>query len=169
MDMKQHLLLMAEYNIWATDRLCGSLETVSDTDFYQDVGLFFKSIFGTLNHLLLGEHYIWYPRFAEGISPSLQLSDIIAENRAECLKQLQTKASNWTVFIEGLTNTQLEEQLHYRRGNGEALSLPFMATLLHIFNHATHHRGQVSAAITALGYTCPVLDLVNMLVEQQKV
>mgnify|MGYP003483959232 FL=1 len=48
------------------------------------------------------------------------------------------------------------------------LTLPYSATLLHIFNHGTHHRGQITAALTSLGYSCPELDLVYMLIEQQK-
>ena len=49
-----------------------------------------------------------------------------------------------------------------------AASLPFAATLAHVFNHGTHHRGQVTAALTALGHPCPVLDLVYMLQEEQR-
>ena len=46
---------------------------------------------------------------------------------------------------------------------GTAASLPFAATLTHVFNHGTHHRGQVTAALTALGQPCPELDLVYYL------
>lgn len=63
---KNNLLILAEYNIWATKRLIQSLEKIDNDDFYKDVGLYFKSIAGTLNHLLLGEHYLWYSRFNEG-------------------------------------------------------------------------------------------------------
>lgn len=166
--MKQQLLLMAQYNIWATNRLCHHLERVSDEDFYKDIGLYFKSIFGTVNHLLLGEHYLWYPRFAEGISPALKLTDIVEPSKEKCLLQLQQKSYQWIAFIESLTQPRLDGLLTYRRVNGEELSLPFAATLMHVFNHGTHHRGQITAAITALGYECPELDLVYMLSENQR-
>lgn len=162
------LLLMAEYNIWATQRLCQNLESVSNDEFYKDVGLYFKSIFGTLNHLLLGEHYLWYPRFAEGISPNLKLNDVIEMDRKMCLAQLQIKSHQWLSFISTLDHERLQGSLSYTRVNGEQLTLPFMPTLLHVFNHGTHHRGQVTAAITAMGYECPELDLVYMLAEQNK-
>ena len=48
------------------------------------------------------------------------------------------------------------------------MSLPFAATLLHVFNHGTHHRGQITAALTSMGYHCPEIDLVNMLVEENQ-
>ena len=41
--------------------------------------------------------------------------------------------------------------------------LPFAATLGHVFNHGTHHRGQITAAITAMGHACPEIDMVWML------
>ena len=62
-----------------------------------------------------------------------------------------------------------DERLHgtlaYQRINGQPMVLPFAATLLHVFNHGTHHRGQISAALTALGQPPPDLDLVVMLQE----
>ncbi len=46
---------------------------------------------------------------------------------------------------------------------GDFESLPFAPTLGHVFDHATHHRGQITAAITAMGYPCPEIDWVWML------
>ena len=74
---KDSLRILAQYNIWATQRLCESLKAVSDDDFNKNVGLYFKSIAGTLNHLLLGEHYLWYSRFKQGVSPAIALDTII--------------------------------------------------------------------------------------------
>ena len=166
--MQQQLLLMAQYNIWATNHLCENLKMVSEEDFYKDAGLYFKSIFGTLNHLLLGEHYLWYSRFSEGISPARKLTDIIESEKHACLFQLQYKSNQWIQFINNLTEEQLNGYLKYKRVNGEELILPFTPTLMHVFNHGTHHRGQITAAMTALGYDCPELDLVYMLAEIEK-
>ena len=53
--------------------------------------------------------------------------------------------------------------MSYTTTRGTAAVLPFAATLAHVFNHATHHRGQITAAITAMGHPCPALDLVTLL------
>ena len=46
------------------------------------------------------------------------------------------------------------------------MSLPYAATLLHVFNHGTHHRGQVTAVLTSMGYPCTEMDMVYMLIEK---
>ncbi len=109
-----HLLRMAEYNIWATARLVQALEPVSIDDFNKDMGLFFKSISGTLNHLLLGEHYLWYPRFKEGISPSIPLDTIVHTDKHILLRELRQKTLNWSSFIKQLDDRILDGKLSYR-------------------------------------------------------
>ena len=165
---KDSFRILAQYNIWATQRLCESLKTVSDDDFNKDVGLYFKSIVGTLNHLLLGEHYLWYSRFKQGISPAIALNTMIQTKKTALLDELQEKSKNWIEFLEQLDEKTLNADLTYKRVSGQQLTLPYAATLMHVFNHGTHHRGQITAAMTGLGYACPELDLVYMLVEQNQ-
>lgn len=162
------LLILAEYNIWATHRLMQSLESIRDEDFYKDVGLYFKSIAGTLNHLLVGEHYLWYSRFKAGISPTIALDSIVHTEKEALLNELKQKSVNWISFIDQIDDTTLSGNLTYKRVSGQELTLPYAANLMHVFNHGTHHRGQITAALTMLGYQCPELDLVYMLVEKPR-
>ena len=165
---KYSFRILAQYNIWATQRLCESLKVVSDDDFNKDVGLYFKSIVGTLNHLLLGEHYLWYSRFKQGVSPAIALNTMIQTGKTLLLDELQEKSKNWIEFLEQLDEKTLNADLTYKRVSGQELTLPYAATLMHVFNHGTHHRGQITAAMTGLGYACPELDLVYMLAEQSQ-
>jgi len=164
----ESLQLLARYNIWATTKLSQSLANVTDADFYRDSGLFFQSIFGTLNHLLLGEHELWFSRFAKGYSPTLQLNSIVEQDRHILIQTLQEKALNWITFLNDLDPQDLAGNLNYQTSTGQPKSLPYAATLVHVFNHGTHHQGQISAALTAMGYACPELDLVYMLIEEQQ-
>lgn len=164
----ESLQLLARYNIWATTKLSQSLANVTDADFYRDSGLFFQSIFGTLNHLLLGEHELWFLRFAKGYSPTLQLNSIVEQDRHILIQTLQENALNWITFLNDLDPQDLAGNLNYQTSTGQPKSLPYAATLVHVFNHGTHHRGQISAALTAMGYACPELDLVYMLVQEQQ-
>jgi uncharacterized damage-inducible protein DinB len=167
MNPVQHFQLLARYNVWATQRLLTACEVLSDEQYRRDVGLFFKSVHGTLNHLLVGEHLLWYPRFAKGISPKVAL-DMEAEPVRERLAQaLKGGAANWQPLIESWPVERFDGKLNYTATNGQAHSLPFAATLNHVFNHGTHHRGQITAALTMLGQACPELDLVYMLQEER--
>jgi len=62
-----YFLTLARYNVWATRRLLDALAAVDDAAYRRDIGLFFRSIHGTLNHLLVAEHRLWFRRFAEGV------------------------------------------------------------------------------------------------------
>lgn len=167
MDIKIFKLL-ANYNIWATRNLTHALEEVSDQDFFQNQGLFFKSIFGTLNHLLVGEHYLWFPRFNAQIVPALSLDTLIEKDRSSLLQELENKSYRWLDFLEHIDTQCFDQDLHYQSSAGQAISPPYAQALLHVFNHGTHHRGQITAALTAMGYTCPALDIIYMLLEMKE-
>lgn len=163
---KDQLLLMANYNLWATRQLMQQLRQTSEAKLHADCGLFFKSIFATLNHLLVGEHLLWYPRFALGSSPRLQLDQIVESDLEVLYTQLEQLPQRWIDLIQQLDSARLEGSLDYHSSRGQALSLPYAATLMHVFNHGTHHRGQITAALSMQAEDCPALDLVYMLLEQ---
>ena len=84
-------------------------------------------------------------------------------DRLRLRERLLDGAIAWLPLLESWSDERLLGTLDYRRLNGQAVSLPFAATLGHVFNHGTHHRGQITAALTAMGRPCPELDLVVML------
>ena len=165
MQARHHFATLARYNLWATRSLCEHVDALPEADYLRDAGLFFKSVHGTLNHLLVGEHELWRRRFAEGISPRLKLSDEIEPDRARLRERLLDGAAAWQPLIAAWPEARFDEAsvLEYTSTQGVAMRLPFAATLAHVFNHGTHHRGQITAALTAMGHACPELDLVGML------
>lgn len=164
--LREQLRMLARYNLWATRELLRQVDELPEPDYRRDLGLFFKSVHRTLNHLLLAEHEIWYRRFAEGRSPALALDREIEPDRRALRDRLVEGALAWLPLIEVWPESRLLGTLDYRRLNGDPVSLPFAAALTHVFNHGTHHRGQVTAALTALGRPCPELDLVRMLQQE---
>ena len=163
MDARAHFATLARYNAWATQRLLDAVAAVNDTDYRRDTGLFFKSIHGTLNHLLVGEHHLWFVRFAEGISPKVALDAELEPDLAQLDARLREGAARWVPLIASFKPDRWNGTLDYTTMRGTAASLPFAATLAHVFNHGTHHRGQITAALTALGQPCPELDFVYFL------
>lgn len=165
--LSHHMHTLAQYNQWATARLLDVVVALDDADYRRDVGLFFQSIHGTLNHLLVGEHHLWFVRFAQGISPRVALDAELEPDRARLDARLREGTARWAPLIATWPAERWGTPLDYTTTRGQAVSLPFAPTLAHVFNHATHHRGQVTAALTALGQPCPELDLVYFLQAEQ--
>jgi uncharacterized damage-inducible protein DinB len=161
--LRAHLATLARYNLWATRRLAERVAALPEADYRRDAGLFFRSVHGTLNHLLVAEHHVWFPRFAEGRSPRLRLDDELEHDRARLAERLEAGARRWPAFVAALGPERLAGTLSYVSTAGVPTALPFAATLAHVFNHGSHHRGQLSAALTAMGQPPPELDLVLML------
>ena len=78
--LRAQLQTQARYNVWATRRLYEHVDALPEADYRRDVGLFFKSVHGTLNHLLVAEHGVWWPRFAQGLSPKGTMPSMTANN-----------------------------------------------------------------------------------------
>ena len=167
MSMTLYVSTLARYNAWATQRLLNAIAPLGDDDYRRDMGLFFRSIHGTLNHLLVAEQLLWFRRFAEGVSPTLALDDEAEPDRTRLAERLLEGAARWQPLIESWPAERFDGVLSYTTMRGNSVSLPVAATLAHVFNHGTHHRGQVTAALTLLGQPCPVIDLVYMLQEEQ--
>ena len=163
MDAHAYFATLARYNVWALRTLYAHVDALPEEHYRRDAGLFFGSVHGTLNHLLVAEHEAWFPRFANGISNRVALNAEIEADRAGLRDRLLDAAARWEPLIASWPAARFESRLDYTTTKGVAQSLPFAATLGHVFNHGTHHRGQISAAITAMGHACPEIDLVWML------
>lgn len=164
---KDQLLLMARYHGWATKRVAQSVMPISDDLYRKPCGLFFQSIHGTLNHLLLTDSEIWYPRFTQGGSASLPLDTELEDDRTELASRLIAATARWTAYVAGLDQDELAGELHFTMTTGQARVLPLAGALLHVFNHATHHRGQISAAISMAGFPYEPLDLPFLIFSEQ--
>ncbi|WP_312166539.1 DinB family protein [Phenylobacterium sp.] len=164
---KDQLALMARYHGWATKRLLASIEPMPDEAYRRPCGLFFQSVHGTLNHLLLTDSEIWYPRFAGARAESFPLDAEIESDRARLSSRLVAATAKWREHVDRLSDAALADDLRFTMTTGQARTLPMPAALLHVFNHATHHRGQITAAISMMGFECQPLDLPHLIFAEQ--
>lgn len=163
MTLPTYFTELARYHAWATQRLVTEhLALLDDAQWFDNCGLFFGSVHGTVSHLLVTDE-IWWARFANGESPRIALDAQPHATRAPLIAALLVAVQRWQAWSATLSAAQLAGELHYTRANGEPMRLPFTPTLGHVFNHATHHRGQLTAALTALGLQAPELDWVRLL------
>jgi uncharacterized damage-inducible protein DinB len=160
--MKTHFVMMAEYNAWANARLFRMAGTLQDALYRQDVGAYFKSLHGTLNHLLVADR-VWMRRLT-GVGDHPDKLNTILFDDLSSLHAARLEADARIIgFVQGLAEPAFEEMWDYRMLNGTPQRQRRREILAHLFNHETHHRGQAHAILTRLGVTEPdSLDLLTM-------
>ena len=158
--MKAHFDMFARYNAWANVRLYDAAAKLSDPDYRADRGAFFKSMHGTLNHLLVGDR-IWMRRFAgTGDAPD-RLDTILYEDFAALRAARADEDARIIRYIESLRDTDLAARIRFRTvTTPQTLEQDLAPALAHFFNHQTHHRGQAHALLTAISGDAPSLDLI---------
>ncbi len=157
--MLAHFRMFAAYNGWANRLLYQAAERLSDEQFRADRGAFFKSVHGTLSHLLVTDR-IWLQRFSgQGVAGSGL--DAMPYGLLSDLRQArETEDGRITAYVAGLTAADLDRTISYTRvSSREAIVQPLGPALAHFFNHQTHHRGQAHCLMTGLVGEAPALDL----------
>ena len=152
---------MAGYNSEMNRRVCEAARRLSDDGRRQERGAFFGSIFGTLNHLLWADR-MWMSRFDGWEKPSVTQAEspaMIGEWAALAALRVETdgRLEEWAGRV---TTAWLGEDLVWFSGDAQR-EMRAGRTLLvvHLFNHQTHHRGQVHAMLTAAGEATGATDL----------
>jgi uncharacterized damage-inducible protein DinB len=154
-----HYRMFSHYNAWANHRLYAAAAQLSVEQYRADRGAFFKSIHGTLNHLLATDR-IWMRRFTgEGDAPA-RLDAILFETLGELRAAREAQDLRIVNFVESLDDARIAGTIKYRRlSSPEQYETQLAPALAHWFNHQTHHRGQVHAMLTGLVGEAPELDL----------
>ena len=156
--------LMARYNLWQNESLLSAADGVGDAARGQGRGAFFESIFDTLNHLLWAD-LIWMSRFDGGAPPEGGIDAsplLLADWRAYCTARAQTdkRILGWAGRLD--PEVLAEDLTWYSGAAAREMTRPMGLCAVHLFNHQTHHRGQVHAMLTAAGARPGPTDLVFM-------
>ena len=156
---------MARYNCWQNRSLATAAGTLTDAARWQDRGAYFGSIAATLNHILWDDH-VWLARLRGDAPRASEIgarhpytdtprdwSDYVAQRAA-----LDDEIVHWA---DAVTQADILRPVAWTRGT-EAVETPFGFNVAHMMNHATHHRGQVHAMLTAAGAFPEPTDLQMM-------
>lgn len=172
-----HFQLMAQYNQWMNQRVYAIAATLDNDLFRKDLGAFFGSIFGTLNHNVVGDQ-IWLSRFLIHDTkfpaldvvrklPVIKALDQILYSEFSELQHARDHLDKVIIaFCDELKLQDLEHHLVYRTTDGELVSRHFGSLMQHFFNHQTHHRGQVTTLFNQHGLDIGVTDLLELIPEQ---
>ncbi|MEL6318912.1 MAG: DinB family protein, partial [Pseudomonadota bacterium] len=129
------------------------------TDYHADLGAAFRSVSGTLNHLLVTDR-IWLARLEGEPAPALSLDQTLHDAH-EPLREARAETDAALIaLVDGLDQGALQGTNGYRRVSApELIRQPRAEALAHLFNHQTHHRGQTHALLQRLTGAAPALDL----------
>lgn len=142
---------MAAYNQWMNGKIYACSAELSDEERKRDLGAFFGSIHGTLNHIYVGDE-AWLQRLngqpVTMKSPAdVPFADFDDLWRAR--QQLDLQISEWA---ERITDHFADHVFRFRSVTYQRdIEMPGWAAVLQIFNHQTHHRGQVTTLLKQLG------------------
>ena len=174
MNGLQHFQTLAKYNIRLNQQVLAVASSLSHVQLNENRGAFFKSILGTLNHILVGD-LLWLRRFylhhGSNSQTFSKLNTLDNYPTVESLNQIlfddieafKTVRFEVDAIIRDWVNTQLSEAdldntFTYQNIKGESASKNFGEVLSHLFNHQTHHRGQVSTLLYQAGVDIGVTD-----------
>ena len=160
--MTEHFRMMARYNAWANTRLGAAAAELSDEEFFADRGAFFGSIRGTLDHILLVDR-LWRGRITGDLYPIEGLDDRVSADRQDYLKLRAEEDETLIELAGGFSATDLVADVTYTTTTGDVGTSPLNQLLMHMFNHATHHRGQVHGLLSQVPADPPPLDLIYYL------
>jgi len=148
-----HVRLLARYNKWQNGNLYAAAGRLTDAERRLDRGAFFGSIHATLCHVLWGDR-IWMHRFAGWPAPegSLKQSPAMIEAWPELGAARAAFDDALIGWADALDPASLAGELrYYSLAAGRDIAKPLSLLVAHMFNHQTHHRGQVHCMLTQCG------------------
>lgn len=161
----EHVRTMAHYNRWQNRSIYTAASTLSEEARKQDRGAFFGSIHGTLSHLVWGDQ-MWMHRFAGTPLPGASSIADSPNHFATWDDLMQERTAFDEVIVDWAMEVApnwLSSDLswHSKAANTE-MTRPAWLLVAHMFNHQTHHRGQVHAMLTAAGAKPDDTDIILM-------
>ena len=174
MDLETSFLAQAGYNRWMNRKLYGIAGELTHEERTRDLGGFFRSVHGTLAHLLLGDR-AWLARLSgdPALGRSLDatgneiavhgLDQVLYDDFGDLRRERAKTDDSIIAWIESLDGAKLAADVTYKTIAGAAQKHPLWWAVAHVFNHQTHHRGQVTTLLKQLGRDPGVTDLIAFL------
>jgi uncharacterized damage-inducible protein DinB len=160
--MKSRYQTFAGYNRWCNERLYEAAAKVPDAEYRKDRGAFFKSLHGTLNHLLVGDR-IWTHRFTGAFEMPPSLDAILYDDFMALRATRQSEDVKIVRYIDRLSEADFLGTIRYTTFvRPQTIEQPLAPALDHFFNHQTHQRGQAHVLLSSIlgNDATPSFDLI---------
>jgi len=148
--MKELLQQYAAYNIWANKIIFERISKLPEEKITQEIVSSFPSIYKTALHMWQAES-IWWQRLQKA-EKIMVISEVFKGSFAELTDGLAKQSAQWKAWVDNSTENELLAEFSFVRNN-EPYTLALKNMLLHLFNHATFHRGQLVTFLRQLNET----------------
>ena len=148
------LVLQLRYSAWATRRVLESATALSKEELHRDLGNSYGGLHGTMTHIYQADA-IWFDRLMGAPTGDLSRYEP-SPDFSEWLPLLDS----YVKWAEALTPADWDRIANYRNVKGEPFQTPIWQIVLHVVNHATYHRGQITTLLRQLGRAPVATDLI---------
>ena len=150
--------LLANFNTWANEKITTSCKKLTETEYKKDRMAFFSSIHGTLNHLLVVDRA--YISRIKGKDHGLKSLDQILYEKLFQLEEARIKEDKRLVdLVNSLTEESIHREITYKGFETGNTTYTINMILITLFNHQTHHRGQIHNMLSQAGIKPPEIDI----------
>jgi uncharacterized damage-inducible protein DinB len=155
----EYCQLLARYNHWMNERLYAAVAGLSDDERKRDRGAFFGSIHRTLAHILWGDR-VWLGRFIGVAHTVAAYGEDAFPDFAALAREREIADRDLLSWAGSLSASWPASSLEYRAASdGKRRRMPAWVAATHLFQHAAHHRGQVTTLLKQAGVDPGVTDL----------
>lgn len=147
-----------DYSHWANGRLIEAAHSLTAEELTRNFGTADKSVLGTLVHVYASDR-TWLRRLIGAPAVAFVTE---GDYRVSVIEEdWPALGHRWQEWASPLTDADVRKSLAYLDLRGNAWEQPVWQIVLHVVNHGTHHRGQVSGFLRSMGRTPPALDLIR--------
>jgi len=170
MSLVKNFRMLSLYNHRINTQLIDSCMNLSTDILEKETHSFFSNIINYWNHILFGD-LILMGRLALNDVAHLSSKDMtkfpipnspqdIYHNNLSDIAILRTKVDALIIqFCKNLTDDDCEKLITYTTTERKLITIAVADVMQHIFNHQTHHRGQLTCILSQLGVDYGCMDL----------
>jgi len=163
---RDHVMVMFSYHHWATDRVLTAAAALTGAQLDAKWGGSFGTGRGLMRHVV-GVEQLWLERL-NGRSPRAVPDFPPTYSGRDFLQEWTTVRAAQDEFVAGLSRSMLQGELTYTNIKGERWTYRLPQILLHIVNHGTYHRGQLTHLMRDFGLSAPSTDYLIFAEERRR-
>jgi uncharacterized damage-inducible protein DinB len=154
--------MLAQYKRVANERLFAKCAQLDDAEYRKQRAVSFGSIHGLLNHILLGNRR-WMGLFESDERVTPPLNQILYDDFPGLRNARARADARIESFFMALDAAFWDRSFAYTNNQGKDYVETAHVACSHLFNHQTHHRGQIHAMLSQTSVAPPSLDLHRIL------